>query len=53
VEDEREPLRRSQRVEDDEQRQPDRVGEQRLVLGIDAVLEADDRVGHMAAERLL
>ena len=33
VEDECEPLRRRQRVEHDEQRQADRVGEERLVLG--------------------
>jgi hypothetical protein len=53
VEDEGEPLGGSERVEDDEQRQPDRVGEQRLLLGVDAVLGADDRVGHVRAERLL
>ena len=35
MEDEREPLGGSQGVEHDEQRQPDRVGEQRLMLGVD------------------
>ena len=35
---------RRQRVEHDEQGEPDGVGEQRLVLRIDAVVAVDDRV---------
>jgi hypothetical protein len=37
VQDEREPLGGSQRIEDHEQRQTDRVGQQRFVLGIGPV----------------
>ena len=46
MQDEREPLGGRERVEDDHQRHPDAVGEQRLVLGIArAVLEqGDDRL---------
>ena len=53
VEDEGQPLRRRQRLEHDEQRQPDRVGDERLVLGVDAVRAVDDRIGEMVGERLL
>jgi hypothetical protein len=35
VQHEREPLGRRQRLEDHEQREPDRVGEQRPLLGVD------------------
>ena len=42
-----------ERLEDDEQRQPDRVGQQRLVLGLGCVVAAHDRVGHADVERLL
>jgi hypothetical protein len=52
VEDVGEPLRR-QRLEHDEQRQADGVGEQRLVLRVDAVCAVDDRVRQMLVERLL
>jgi hypothetical protein len=45
VQDEREPLRRGQRLEHYEQRQPHRVGQERLVLGVGAVERIDDRVG--------
>jgi hypothetical protein len=45
VKDEREPLCRPQRVQHDQQREPHRVGEQRLVLRIGAVLHAHDRFG--------
>ena len=38
VQHEREPLGRAQRLEHDEQREADRVGQQRLVLGVGAVL---------------
>ena len=44
VQDVGEPLRRRQRLEHDEQRQPDGVGEQRLVVGVDAFCALDDRV---------
>ena len=53
MEDEREPLGRVQRLQHNQQRQPDRVGQERLVLGIGAVGRIDDRVGHVHAERLL
>ena len=53
MQDEREPLGGSQSVEYHEQGEPDRVGEQRLMLGVGSVLGADDRVGHVRAERLL
>ena len=45
VQHEREPLGRRQRLEHDEQREPDRVGQQRLVLGVGAVGAVDDRLG--------
>jgi hypothetical protein len=53
VQHEREPLGRVERLEDDEERQADGVGEQRLLLGIDLVVEADDRLGEPAVGRLL
>jgi NADH-quinone oxidoreductase subunit B len=53
VQDERQPLGRSQRFEHHLQRQPDRVGQQRLILGARPVRTADDRVGHVHAEGLL
>ena len=53
MKDEREPFRWGERLEHHEQRQADRVGEQRLVLGVGAVSGVDDRVGHAHVERLL
>ena len=54
VQHERETLGGRQRLEHDEQRQPDGVGQQRLVLGIDAVRAADDRLGDAdRVERIL
>jgi hypothetical protein len=53
VEDVGEPLRRRQGLEHDEQREADRVGEQRLVLGVAAVRGLDDRVRQVGLERLL
>jgi hypothetical protein len=53
VQHERDPLGRGQRVEDHQQREADRVGEQHFVLGVDPVLAARDRLGHALAERLL
>jgi hypothetical protein len=52
VQHEREPLGRTA-LEHDEQRQADRVRQQRLVLGVDPVGAVDDRVRHVDAERLL
>ena len=42
-----------ERLQHDEQREPDRVGQQRLVLGVGAVGAVDDRLGHVDAQRLL
>jgi hypothetical protein len=53
VEDVGEPLCRRQRLEHDEQREADGVGEQRLVLGVGAVWAVDDRVGQVCVEWLL
>jgi N-acetylmuramoyl-L-alanine amidase len=44
AENEREPLGRCQSLEHHEQREADRVGEQRFVLGVYAVLGADNRL---------
>ncbi len=52
VQHERQPLRRSERVEHHEQRKPDRVGDQRLLLRVDAAFEADDGVGHVDVREL-
>ena len=46
VQHERDPFGRGQRVEDHEQREPHRVGEQRLLLGCRPVRRAEHRVGH-------
>jgi hypothetical protein len=53
VQHERESLRRGQRVQHREQRQSDRIRQQRLVLGIDPVRPVDERIGKPACERLL
>ncbi len=53
VQDERQPLRRAERLEHHQKRQADGVGEQRLVLGVDPVGGVDDRVGNVHVERLL
>ena len=53
VQHEREALGRLEHLEHDEQREADRVGEERLLLGVDAVRRADDRVGHERLERVL
>ena len=53
VQHEREPLGGSQRFEHHEQRETDRVGQQRFVLGVDPVLAAHDRLGHVRVQRLL
>jgi hypothetical protein len=36
-----------------QQRQTDRVGHERLVLGVDALPGADDWLGHVCAQRFL
>ena len=53
VQHEREPLGRCQRLEHDEQREPDRVREQRLMLRVDALLGTDDRLGNAGLQGLL
>ena len=45
MQDECQPLGGRQRVQDDQERGPDRVGKQRFGLGVDAVRVADDRLG--------
>ena len=53
VQHEGEPLGRRQRLEHDEQREADRVGEQRLLLGVGLVVDAHDRLGQPAADVVL
>jgi hypothetical protein len=53
VQHEREPLGRAERLEDHKQREPDRVGQQRLVLRVRPVGAVDDRIGHAHPNRLL
>ena len=43
---EREALGGSQGVEDHEQRETDRVGQERFLLGVDPALTARDGLGH-------
>jgi hypothetical protein len=52
VQHEGQSLGRAERVEHDQERQADRVGEQRLVFGVGAVGGVDDRVGEMDVEWL-
>jgi hypothetical protein len=47
VQHEGEPLGRRERLEHDEQRQPNRVRQQRLVLGIDPILTVDEQIGKL------
>jgi len=42
----------SQPVQDHQQRQADPLGQERLLLGVDLVLAAGDRLGHVRAKRL-
>jgi hypothetical protein len=53
VQHERESLGRAQRLEDDEQGETHRVGQQRLVLRVRAVGAVDDRLREADVERLL
>jgi hypothetical protein len=53
VEDVGEPLCRRQRLEHDEQREADGLGEQRLMLRVDTVCAVDDRVRQVRVEWLL
>ena len=50
VEDKRDAFGRRQLPEDHEQREPERVGQDRLVLGIDAAGSIHDRVRHVDVE---
>jgi hypothetical protein len=53
VQHEGDPLGRSQRVEDHQEREADRVGEQGFVLGVGRVLGARGRFWQLLAERVL
>jgi len=56
VQHERQAFGRGQRLQHHQhhqQRQPDGVRRQRLVLGVAAVVEADDRIGQVYLQRLL
>jgi hypothetical protein len=53
VQHECEPLRRGERLEHDEQRGPDRVGEHGFALGVDAELTALEHLDNAALERVL
>ena len=53
MEHEREPLRRGQGVEHDEEGEADRVGQQRLLLGLERPLGADDGIGEVHVEGFL
>jgi hypothetical protein len=53
VQHEREPLGGSERFEHHEQRGTDRVGQQRLVLGVDPAFAAHDRLGYAHPQGLL
>ncbi len=53
VQHERESLGRRQRLEHDQQRQSDGIGQQGLVLGVRAVRRVHDRIGDVLADRLL
>jgi hypothetical protein len=53
VEHERQPLRRRQGVEHDQQGQADGVGQQRLLVGLEGSHRADDGIGDVDAEGLL
>jgi hypothetical protein len=52
VQNEGESFGGAQRLEDDEQGEPDRVGQQRLVLGVGAVGSVDDRLGQVHGQGL-
>ena len=53
MQDERQPFRRRQRVEDDEQREADRIRQQRLVFRVVPAVDADDRLGQPRPRVLL
>jgi hypothetical protein len=53
VQHEREPLGGRQPLEHDEQGETDRIRKQRLLLGVDPVLGAHDRLGHVKVQRHL
>lgn len=56
MQDEADALGRSERLEDDEQRETDRLGEQRFLLGIEAAAlacRACDRLGYVRVKALI
>ena len=53
VQDEGQPFRRSERLEHHEERNPDRVGQERLVLGVGPARTVQDHVGHVRLQRVL
>jgi hypothetical protein len=53
VQHERDPFGGSQPVEDHQQRQADRVGQQRLLLGVALALAVHDRAGLLRVQGLL
>ena len=53
VQHERDPLGGGQRLQDHQQREADRIGEQHLLLGARRFLAAHGRLGHVHAHRLL
>lgn len=52
MQDERQPFGGSERLEHDQQREPDRVRDQRFVRGVDGTDRRDDRIGHVGINRL-
>jgi hypothetical protein len=53
VQHERQPLRGSERLEHHEERETDRVGLQRFLLGVNPVRPARNRLRHVRGQRLL
>jgi hypothetical protein len=53
VQDEREALCRTEHLEHDEERQPDRVAEHRFRLRVDGIGVGHDRIGQVDIERVL
>jgi hypothetical protein len=53
VKHERKPLRRGQRVKNDEQREPNRIGEQSFLLRVEVLAECDDGVGDVEVDPVL
>ena len=53
MQDERQPFRRRQRLEDDEEREAHRIGQEQFLLGIGGVGAGHDRFGHVDPDRIL